>query len=220
MVEEYSYLLNLRKGNFSMDESILFFLSFCFNFIVAFIIVRFIYYPRKPNKGYIFTFLTFSTVFYFVMSLLTNVELSIGVGFGLFAIFSLLRYRTRTVPIRDMTYLFTIIALPVMNAFLLPNGSWLVALMINGTVILVLYVLESGWGFHYEKSKRITYEKIELTKPQNYEELLADLRERTGLTVKRVKVGQINFKRKTADLKVYYDEPRNGFWDEEEKEDD
>ena len=143
-----------------MNESILFFLSFCFNFLVAFIIVRFIYYPKKPNKSYVFTFLTFSTIFYFVMSLLTSVELSIGVGFGLFAIFSLLRYRTRTVPIRDMTYLFTIIALPVMNAFLLPKGNWLVAVMVNGTIVVVLFVLESGWGFHYEKSKRITYEKI------------------------------------------------------------
>lgn len=196
-----------------MSDFIYFVLSFGFNFLIAFIIVRFIYYPLKHNKNYVFTFLAANTVIFFMLSLLSSVELSIGVGFGLFAIFSVLRYRTNPMPTREMTYLFVIIALPVMNSFLLTDGYLLELAVANAAMVAVLYVLERGWGFHYDASKRITYERIDLIRPENRQQLIDDLKQRTGLSITRVDVGRINFLRDTAELKIYYDES-NGYSDE------
>lgn len=175
------------------------------NLAVALIIIRGIYYPRTPDRNHIFAFLAFNTIIYFVLSLLTSVELSIGVGFGLFAIFSVLRYRTEETPIREMTYLFVLIALPVINAILMPAGALAQLLLANGAVIAVLYVLERGWGFRFEKSSRVSYERIDLIRPERYPELLADLRQRTGLPVTRATVGRIDFLRDTAEITLYYD---------------
>ena len=177
------------------------------NLAVALLIVRFIYYPTTQDKNYVFTFLAFNTTIYFVLGLLTSVELSVGIGFGLFAIFSILRYRTDEMPTREMTYLFIIIALPVMNAMLATSDELIKLLIANGSVVTLLYVLERGWGFHFESSKKIIYENIELIAPDYRPQLLADLRERTGLPIKRVEIGRIDFLRDTADLKIYYDEP-------------
>jgi multisubunit Na+/H+ antiporter MnhE subunit len=178
------------------------------NLAVALIIVRFIYYPFTQNKNYVFTFLAFSTIVYFVLGLFTSTDLSVGVGFGLFAIFSVLRYRTDEMPIREMTYLFIIIALPVMNSILMSNGDVMKLLAANGMIVALLYILEKEWGFHFEASKKITYEKIDLITPANRDYLLADLRQRTGLPIKRVEVGRLNFLRDTAELKIFYDEPQ------------
>lgn len=178
-----------------------------FNLIVALLIVRFIYYPVTQEKKYVFTFLAFNTIIYFVLGLLTSSNLSVGVGFGLFAIFSVLRYRTDELPIREMTYLFIIIALPVMNSILITNGDLSQLLAANSAVVALLYLLEKGFGFRFEASKKITYEKIELITPANQQQLLADLRQRTGLPVKRAEVGRIDFLHDTAEVKIYYDEP-------------
>lgn len=177
------------------------------NLITAVLIVRFIYYPGTQDKNYVFTFLAFDTIIYFVLGLLTSNELSVGVGFGLFAIFSVLRYRTDEMPIREMTYLFIIIALPVMNSILVANGRFLELLLINGFIVLLLYGLEKEWGFRFEASKKILYEKVDLIAPAKTNLLLADLRERTGLPVKRVIVNRIDFLHDTADIKIFYDEP-------------
>ena len=160
------------------------------NLLVALVIVRFIYYPAQ-DKNYVFTFLAFNTVIYFVLGMLTD-SLSVGVGFGLFAIFSVLRYRTDEIPIREMTYLFVIIALPVMNSVLMAAGSVAELLAANAFVVAVIFVLENGWGFHFESSKKIIYERIELITPANRAALLADLCQRTGLPVKRVITGRID----------------------------
>ena len=178
-----------------------------FNLAIALLIVRFIYYPITQEKKYVFTFLAFNTVIYFVLGLLTSSNLSVGVGFGLFAIFSVLRYRTDELPIREMTYLFIIIALPVMNSMLISNGDLTQLLAANGVIVTLLFLLEKGFGFHFEQSKKITYEKIELITPANQAQLLADLRQRTGLPVKRAEVGRINFLRDTAEIKISFDEP-------------
>lgn len=178
-----------------------------FNLLSAIIIVRFVYYPWTQNRSYVFTFLAFNPTIYFVMSLLTSVELSVGVGFGLFAIFSVIRYRTEEMPIREMTYLFIIIALPVMNSILASGESTAKIVIANATIVALLYILEREWGFNFELHKRVTYEKIELITPARREELIADLRERTGLDVKRVEVGRIDFLRDTAELTVFFDDP-------------
>ena len=169
-----------------------FLLSFGFNFLVALVVVRFIYYPTTHNKSYVFTFLAFNTVIYFVLSFMTSIELGIGVGFGLFAIFSILRYRTDPMPIREMTYLFIIVALPVMNSAGISAAIWPQLVAANLVVLTIMLVLEKEWGFHYEASKQIVYEKIELVRPDRHAELQADLEKRTGLTIKRIAIGRLD----------------------------
>jgi hypothetical protein len=177
-----------------------------FNLAVALLVVRLIYYPTTQDKQYVLTFLTFSTVTYFVLGLLTSVDLSIGVGFGLFAIFSVLRYRTDTISAREMTYLFVLIALAVMNSVLATESDYARMLASNGVVVLVMFVLEREWGFHFEASKQINYDKIELVLPSRKEELLADLRARTGLPIRHVSVGRMDLVRDTAELTLFFDD--------------
>lgn len=148
-----------------MSELAGFLLNFGFNLLVAVLVVRCVYYPSTHNKRYVFTFLAFNTVIYFVLSFLNSIELGIGVGFGLFAIFSILRYRTDPIPIREMTYLFIIAALPVMNSAGVDGAIWPQLIVANLAILAIMWVLERGWGFHYETSKRVIYEKIDLIRP-------------------------------------------------------
>ncbi|HML22270.1 MAG TPA: DUF4956 domain-containing protein [Aggregatilinea sp.] len=180
-------------------------MNFALNLAIVFVIVRLIYYPRQRDKNYVFTFFVFNTVVFFVMGLLNNSDISVGVGFGLFAIFSILRYRTDTIPIREMTYLFVLIALPVLNSILLSGEAYGEFAVANMATIGVLYVLEQGWGFDYEVRKTITYERIEMIRPENWPQLKADLETRTGLPIKRIEIGRLNFLRDTAQITVYYD---------------
>jgi len=189
-----------------------FLLIFAFNFLVAFLVVRFIYYPSTHNKRYIFTFLAFNTLIYFVLSFMNSIEIGIGVGFGLFAIFSILRYRTDPIPIREMTYLFIIAALPVMNSAGSNSEVWWQLVAANGIILVILWVLEKEWGFHYEATKRITYERIELIHPDRRAELLEDLETRTGLQIKRISIGKVDFLRDTASIVIYYDDPTQEHW--------
>ena len=176
-----------------------------FNLLVTLLIVRGVYYPVTQDKNFVFTFIGFNMIIYFVLGFLTSVEVGVGVGFGLFAIFSLLRYRTDEIPIREMTYLFILIALGVMNS-LMHSGSLLQIGIANAVILVILFVLEKGWGFQFEANKRVAYDKIELIGPARSEELLADLRERTGIAVKRVEIGRIDLLHDMADLKIFYDE--------------
>jgi hypothetical protein len=176
------------------------------NLLIAVLIARFIYYPATQERQYVLTFVTFSTITYFVLGLLTSVDLSIGVGFGLFAIFSVLRYRADEMPAREMTYLFVFIALPIMNSVLVVDSAWAQLLLSNGLVIAVLFVLERGWGFGFGESKRIVYDRIELVKPARRDELIADLKQRTGLNITAVEFRRIDLLRDTADLQITFSE--------------
>ena len=189
-----------------------FLLSFGLNFLVALIAVRFIYYPSTHNKSYVFTFLAFNTVIFFVLSFMASIEIGIGVGFGLFAIFSILRYRTDPIPIREMTYLFIISALPLMNAAGVDGTVWPQLVAANLATLVIMWLLEKEWGFHYEASKQIVYEKIELIHADRRAELVADLEQRTGLKIKRVVVGKVDFLHDVANLKVSYDDPARSEW--------
>ena len=195
-----------------MSEFANFLVSFGFNFLVALVVVRFIYYPSTHNKRYVFTFLAFNTVIYFVLSFMTSIEIGIGVGFGLFAIFSILRYRTDPIPIREMTYLFIIAALPVMNSASSNSDNWPQLVLANIVILAIMLVLEKEWGFHYEASKRIVYEKIELIRPDRRAELVADLELRTGLKIKRLTIGKVDFLRDIVNIKVYFDDPNAEGW--------
>lgn len=193
-------------------DVVLFILGFLFNLAVSLIIVRFIYYPNSKDRSNIFTFIAFNTVIFFVISILTSVELSIGVGFGLFALFSILRYRTDEIPIRDMTYLFIILALPVMNSVMFGAELYSNLFVANFCIVAMTFLLEKGFGFRYESKKKIKYEKIDMIKPENHNALILDLENRTGIkNILRFEVGSIDFLRDMAEITVYYrEEHENG----------
>jgi hypothetical protein len=182
-------------------------LGFLFNFVIAIVIVRGIYYPLRHDKNDVFTFIAFNTVIFFVMTFLANAQISVGVGFGLFAIFSVLRYRANAISTRDMTYLFILIALPVMNSVLMSTQDWLSLAATNAIVIAVLFVLEQGWGFRYEGFKQVKYDRIDMLRPEKHALLLEDLRRRTGLPLTRFEIGRINLVDDTVNLYVYFDLP-------------
>lgn len=188
-------------------ELIYFALGAVINLVVALIIVRFIYYPVTQDKTYVFTFLAFSTVIYFVLSMMTSTTLSMGVGFGLFAIFSVLRYRTDEMPIREMTYLFILIALPVMNSVMISDAHIIQLAFANIVIVGLLFVLEKEWGFRFAGSKSIIYDRVELIAPEKHDALIDDLRRRTGLPVEQVEIRKINFLNDTADIIVYFERP-------------
>lgn len=179
--------------------------GFALNFIIALVIVRFIYYPQQHDKRYVFTFFVFNTIIFFVMGLLNDAAISVSAGFGLFAIFSILRYRTDTIPIREMTYLFVLIALPMLNSIMLDGGAYPEFAVANLATVAVLFVLERGWGFTYETRKVVIYERIDLIRPERWDDLIADLGVRTGLPIKRIEIGQVNFLRDTAEITIYFD---------------
>lgn len=179
------------------------------NFIVAFIIIRNIYYPIHNRKDYLFTYFIFNLLIFFVSYLLSSVKLQLGFAFGLFAIFGILRYRTEQLAIKEMTYLFIVIAVAIINALANKKISYAELLFTNVAIISVTYLIEKKWLLRHESSKTITYEKIELIKPENQAELVADLEERTGIKISRVQVGRIDFLRDTARVKIFFYEDEN-----------
>jgi hypothetical protein len=183
-----------------------FLLRFTLNLAVVMILVRWLYYSSTRRKDYLFTYILIANIVFLLCFLLENVKLQIGFALGLFAIFGILRYRTNAIPIKEMTYLFLVIGISVINA-LTSSGTTLVDLLFSNLVIvLITFSLEKVWLLRHESSKLIIYEKIELIKPEKYNELLNDLRERTGIkNIKRVEIGRLNFLRDTCELKIFYE---------------
>ena len=137
------------------------------------------------------------------MFLLNNVNLGMGFALGLFAIFSMIRYRTETVPIREMTYLFVIIGISVINGLAMTHG-YVNLLIINALFILLIWIFDGNKALKHQAAKIILYDKIELVKLGKEEALMADLKERTGLNIFKLEIGHIDFLRDVAYIKVYY----------------
>ncbi|MCT4591651.1 MAG: DUF4956 domain-containing protein [Carboxylicivirga sp.] len=188
----------------NLDSLLNLIFRFAFNLIVTLILVRFLYYQNNRRKDYLFTFLLISTIVFLLCILLDNVNLQLGFALGLFAIFGIIRYRTTQIPIKEMTYLFITIGVSVINALSGSSVSFLELVVTNLLVIGVTFSLERIWLLKHESSKLVIYEKIELITPARYEEMLNDLRERTGLNIHRAVVGKINFLRDTAEVIIYY----------------
>jgi hypothetical protein len=177
--------------------------------LTVFILVRYIYFPIYKHREFFFMFVIFNLIIFLVSFLLNKIELSMGAAFGLFAVFSMLRYRTENVSIKDMTYLFLAIAIGLVSAVTkikdAPDAmEYLFLGGVNGSILLITYVLESRIFVKKETAKMIIYENIELIQSDRHEELLADIRKRTGINVHRFSVQQINFLKDSAQLKIYY----------------
>lgn len=181
-----------------------------FNFLIVGYIVRYLYYPATKNKDYLFTYLLISVTVFSLCFLLENVKLELGFALGLFAIFGIIRYRTDPIPIKEMTYLFVIIGISVMNALVNKKISHTEVVFTNLIFIAITYGLEKIWLLKHESRKNITFEKIELIVPERRQELLDDLKQRTGLDITRVEVKSIDFLRDTAQLRIF-------FFDDEQK---
>ena len=178
-------------------------LKFAFNLLICWIIIQFFYYRKSHRKDYYFTFMLFGVTIFLLLFLLQSIPMQIGFALGLFAIFGMIRYRTETVQIREMTYLFVIIGISVVNGLSM-EVAHVSVIMANLLFILIIWVLESNKFLKHTSTKIILYEKIALVKPENKEELMVDLKERTGLTITKVEIGHIDFLRDVAYLKVYY----------------
>ncbi|MDB0010906.1 DUF4956 domain-containing protein [Flavobacteriales bacterium] len=178
--------------------------KFGINFIFLIIIVRLIYYRVKDDKDYVFTYIMFNILTFFICFLLRKVPMEMGFALGLFAVFGILRYRTEAIPIRQMTYLFIVIGISMINALSNKSVSIFEVLFTNGLITLITYLIDRLWFQTIEEKKNIVYEKIELIKPENKQELIKDLKERTGLPIHEVKVDKIDFLRDTAAVTIYY----------------
>ena len=178
--------------------------KFSIDLLFLFIIVRVIYYRIKDEKDYVFTFFMFNILTFFICYLLRKVPMEMGFALGLFAVFGILRYRTEAIPIRQMTYLFIVICLSMINSLANKSISWFEILLANGIITIITYLIDRVWFSTIELTKTILYEKIELIKPENEQELIEDLKQRTGLQIVAVKIDKVDFLRDTAQIKIYY----------------
>ena len=176
-------------------------IRFIIDLVVITILVRYIYFGQKRDKEYVFTFFLFNVLIFFVCYMMLKVNISMGFAFGLFAIFGILRYRTSTIPIKEMTYLFTAITLALINA--IAPIDWAMAFM-NVSILVFVYVMEQLWFANKEQSKNITYDRIELIENDQIEELIEDLKRRTGLQVTRFEIKSMNLLNDSAVLKMYF----------------
>jgi len=197
------------------------FIRFGFNMLVSTVIIRYLYYPTSKRKDYLFTFVMLSTTIFLLIFMLESVKMKIGFALGLFAIFGIIRYRTNPIPIKEMTYLFVVITIAVINGMTSKKISYAELISTNLIIIFVVFVIEKLLFLRHETSKRITYEKIDLIKPDKRKELIADLEERTGINISRVEIGRINFLQDTARIKIFfYENEQQNFLDEDYYDDD
>jgi len=174
------------------------------NLLVSLFVIRYIYYPVTRRKDYFFAYVLLSNVVFFLVYLLADAQIEIGFAFGMFAIFGIIRYRTNPIPIKEMTYLFVVIGIAVINAISNDRLNSAEVLLANMTIVVVTYVLERVWLARQEVSKMITFEKIELIKPDKSEALLSDLKERTGLNIHRYEIGDIDFLRDVVKIRIFF----------------
>ena len=168
------------------------------------VIIRYLYYNKTKRKDYLFTYYLIGTITFFLCFGLKKLDIDTGMGLGLFAIFGIIRYRTDAIEIKEMTYLFLIIGISVVNALASNQVSVSEMAVINVTVVIMTYVLEYMWLMKHETRKTINYERIDLIIPEKYEVMKADLEKRTGLVINRVEVGKIDFLNDTAQVRIFY----------------
>ncbi|MCR5463881.1 MAG: DUF4956 domain-containing protein [Bacteroidales bacterium] len=195
-------------------------IRFFLNLVVCWILIQFFYYRKSRRRDYYFTFMVFSSAMLMLLYMMGNVEVGVGLTLGLFAIFGVIRYRTETVPIREMTYLFVIIALAAMNGlapvyklvgvatdhahYELSVGTIAVMLISNALVVCLIWVLESPRLLKHTSTKLILYDRIELIVPERRAELTEDLENRLGLKIDNLEIGHVDFLKDAAFIKVYY----------------
>jgi len=181
------------------------FVRYTINAVITAILVN-LYYRFSKNKEFLFTFFAFNTLIFFMVYMMNSVDVGIGFGFGLFAVFSILRYRTITVHIKEMTYLFMVITIAVMNALITQEFSYIELIVANLLIIIMTFFLEKLMVRQTLSVYEVVYEKIENITPENRGALENDLRERTGLNITNIEIQNIDFLRDVVNIKLYYDQ--------------
>lgn len=166
------------------------------------VLIRLVYYRIYRKTDLFLTFFTFNLIIFLITFLLNQVQMSIGAAFGLFAVFSMLRYRTEGLSAKDMTYLFVVIAVGLISA--VSQGSGYQLAIINGLILLCVQLLEGNWLFRREFSKTVFYDRVDLIVPGRRPDLLLDLENRTGLDIHRVDIQGIDFLKDSAQITIYY----------------
>lgn len=174
------------------------------NVLAIFVLVRVIYYTLHKNKDYVYTFFIFNVLIFLICLLLGDTKIKTGFAFGLFAIFSIIRYRTVTVPIKEMGYFFTCVAMGMLNALADSGGNFFFIILFNAVILILTLILDKYMGLKHENVKEIVYERIDLIQPERRPQMLEDLQQRTGLPIHRVEVRNVNFLRDTANIFAYY----------------
>ena len=204
MLAFYNFLMATNSGGFFdlfNKLGIKFFIRLAIDLSTIYLLVNVIYVKYNKKSDFIFTYYIFNLVIFLITFLLNKVEMSMGAAFGLFAVFSMLRYRTEDISMKNMTYLFLCIALGLINA--VSKGDW-EPILICLIILIITFLLDSGIVFKKEYVKIIQYENIELILPENNSLLIEDLKKRTGLNIHRVEIGDINFLRDLTIIRVYY----------------
>lgn len=201
-MEELELLMESAANDVESTASLLeFFVRFILNFLVVGTLIHCFYYPKSKRRDYYFTFMLVNICIFVLIFLLGGVKIKVGFALGIFAIFGIIRYRTETLPVREMTYLFAITALSVINA-LAPCSLTLV--VIDILILVITWILESEKWLEHTSCKLVLYDKIDMITPDKYSDLIEDLKKRTGLDIVRVEVGHVDFLKDAAMLKVYY----------------
>lgn len=215
-----SLLLPLKKAALSSstltwfsDDFYVLLVRLGINLLFLTILIRFLYYPKTQRKDYLFTYYLIGTITFFLCFGLMQMDIDTGMGLGLFAIFGIIRYRTDAIEIKEMTYLFMIIGVSVVNALASNELSVSEVGVINVSVVLLTFILENLWLMKHETRKTINYERIDLITPDKYEEMKADLEKRTGLSINRVEIGKIDFLNDTALIRIFYFDDEQAFSD-------
>lgn len=178
-------------------------IRFSLNVLICWLIIQRFYYRKGGRRDFYLTFLLFAVTVFLLIFLLENVKLQMGFALGLFAIFGMIRYRTETVPIREMTYLFVIIGISVINGLAM-TASYSELIVTNGLFVIFVWILESSRVLKRTSNKVILYDKIDLIVPERQDELIRDLKARTGLNVLKIDIGNIDFLRDVAYIRVYF----------------
>jgi len=189
---------------FNQKDLFKLFVRFLVNFSFTFVIVRVLYFSANRRKDYLFTFIVFNLLTFFICFLLRKVPMELGFALGLFAVFGILRYRTEPIPIKEMTYLFIVIGLAMINALANKKISWAELMFVNSTILLVTFSFEKLWFNNEVQSKNVVYERIDLIKNENRLAMIEDLRDRTGLDIIKVQVGKIDFLRDVATVTIFF----------------
>lgn len=187
-----------------MDVILEYWLQFGINLIVISLLIAALYWRRKPSRNYALAMIVGGSLVYVVIRLLVRAEIGLGVGFGIFAVFSLLRFRTVAISVRDMTYLFATITLSLVNAMLMTFGTWEEVAAVNLAILATLSLLEFSRVMRTRVSFRLAYDNIELLQPGRRAELFADIFERTGIRPVRVSIDRIGIKSQNARLRVWH----------------
>jgi len=180
-------------------------IPFAINLLSAVVLVLFIYHAKSGRRDYVFTFLLVSTTIFLLCNTLFHVEMNLAFALGLFAVFGIIRYRTDAIPTREMTYLFVVIALAVLNALAPaaegPHVLWLP----NALVWVLAYLLERIWKVRHIATKLVVYDRVDLLHAGRRAELIADLEQRTGVEIVRLEIGKVDLLRDTAVIRVHFD---------------